>query len=340
MTILKLPNEIVLRILRYLDNNEIHKLIEEYRLLPSAQPILRLLFERLFGGTLIIINEQPRLQFAHDYELTIDSFEDKLLNLDSFENLLFQKIRPNVIEFRFTRQHNEYQRFLHDLSRLHSLIDSGNESTRRYFKRILNIHIHIDAHLVFMENPDSLKSIIVKLILELSSCSLVHKIRNLTIKSSEIGSLYVAQWSQLFKQFKSLEVLDLLGNLLKSNYEQYLDVWGMLKKFPDTLTTLNLRNNMISYVSKDFISNLPQSLRILDMDQNDVEIVEPCEVGKLIPNLRKWSMNHTKLSVIHPSMFKTCLPGFILEMKGTYLPTSDVHKFFKIAKEGSFVVVV
>ncbi|KAI3403812.2 MDL1 [Candida oxycetoniae] len=300
MSIFKLPNELVLRVLKYLNNEEVDKLIKSYKTIPSASPIMLLLYERLFGGTLLIVNGEPRVPFKHDYELTVDSFEDKMMDSEEYENKLFQKIRPNIIEFRFTRHHSDYRRYISDLSSLLHLIDSPNQRIQEYFERSFRINIHIDSHLVFMENPDSLKSIIIRLLLGLSKHSLAGKIRNLTVKASEIGSVYVAQWSQLFKYFTALEFLDLSGNLLRSNYEEYLDVWGMSKKFPDTLTMLSFKNNMLTYISKDFFMNLPKSLKYLDMNENDIEIIEPCDLGDYVPKLQILSLNYTKLCVLSP----------------------------------------
>ncbi|KAI5950753.1 hypothetical protein KGF54_003827 [Candida jiufengensis] len=342
-SIFKLPNEIILEILRYLDTKEIDDLITQFYKLQSAKPILKLLYQRLFSGKLHIINEEPRLQFHHDYELTIDNFKDKLIECNneiSFENCIFKKVRPNIIEFKFTRQQSDYRRFIHDLNQFHELIESTDSNIRQYFNKSLQINIFIDSNLVFMENPDTFKSIIIKLLLELSKNEFASKIQNFTIKSSEIGSLYVAHWSQLFKYFTNLTILNLEDNFLKSNYEQYLDVWGMSQKFPNTLTQLNLDRNMFTYISKDFLINLPSSLAILSMNQNEIEIIEPCELGDALPNLRNWLLNYTKLCVISPSMFKKCNSGFILEIKSTYLPDSDLQKLHLIAKDRGFKVLI
>ncbi|KAI5969305.1 hypothetical protein CANMA_001625 [Candida margitis] len=339
-SIFKLPNEVILHILKNLSNEKTTELIVYYKNIESASPILILLYQRLFGGILLISNGAPRVDFTGDYGLTVGAFEDKILNDCSFENKVFQRVRPNLIEFKFTRQTADYQQFISDLNGLHHLLGSNDSRICQYFEHAQHINIHIDAHLVFIENPDSLNSIIIKLLLELSRHNLTKKISKFTIKSSEIGSLYVAHWSKLFQYFSSLSTLDLSENLIRSNHEHFLDVWGMSKKFPSTLTTLNMNNNMLTYISKDFIYNLPPSLEVLLMNQNDVEIIEPCDLSKPLPKLKNWSLNYTKLCVLSPTMFNNCGKDFVLQIKSTYLPESDLDKLQAIAKHRGFQIFV
>lgn len=339
-SIFKLPNEVVLNILKNLSTEKVTELVHYYKNIESALPILVLLYQRLFGGVLLILNGAPRVDFTRDYGLTIDAFENKILNDCSFEGKAFEQVRPNLIEFKFTRQTADYHQFIIDLNGLLHLLESDDPKICKYFEHAQRINIHIDAHLVFIENPDSLNSIIIKLLLELSRHNLTKKINKFTIKSSEIGSLYVAHWSKLFQYFSSLSTLDLSENLIRSNHEHFLDVWGMLKKFPSTLTTLNMNNNMLTYISKDFIYNLPPSLEVLLMNQNDVEIIEPCDLLQPLPQLRNWSLNYTKLCVLSPTMFKNCGKDFVLEIKSTYLPDNDLEKLHAIAKHRGFKILL
>ncbi|KAI5948769.1 MDL1 [Candida theae] len=318
-SICKLPNEVVLQIFKHLSGEKVQELIRYYKGIESASPLLILLYQRLFGGVLLIQNGAPRVDSAGDYLLTIDAFEDKILNDGSFEGTMFENVRPNLVEFKFTRQTADYQRFISDLNSLLQLLESDNPKLRRYFEHAQQINFHLDAHLVFIENPDTLNSIIIKLLLELSRHNLTKKINKFTIKSSEIGSLYVAHWSKLFQYFSSLNTLDLSENLIRSNHEHFLDVWGMSKKFPSTLTTLNMNNNMLTYISKDFIHNLPPSLEVLLMNQNDVEIIEPCDLHGALPKLRNWSLNYTKLCVLSPSLVTKASRGNVIWPSATRL---------------------
>jgi len=339
-SIFKLPNEVVLRILKSLNTEKVTELVHYFKNIESALPIMVLLYQRLFGGVLLILNGAPRVDSRADFGLTISAFEDKMVNDGSFEGKLFQHVRPKLIEFKFTRQTSDYHQFISDLNGLLRLLESNDLNICSYFEHAQQINIHIDAHLVFIENPDSLNSIIIKLLLELSRHNLTQKINKFTIKSSEIGSLYVAHWSKLFQYFSSLNTLDLSENLIRSNHEHFLDVWGMLKKFPSNLTTLNMNNNMLTYISKDFIYNLPPSLEVLLMNQNEVEIVEPCDLLEPLPNLKNWSLNYTKLCVLSPIMFKNCGKDFVLGIKSTYLPESDLIKLQAIAKSRGFKILL
>ena len=333
----RLPSEIVLLIFQYLSTEKVQELINYYN--NAKLPVLTLLYQRLFGGVLLIENGAPRVASSADYSLTVDAFEDKILKDCSFEGELFKNIRPSLIEFKFTRQTSDYRQFISDLNGLLSLLESDDPKVCNYFEHAQQINFHIDAHLIFIENPDSLNSVIIKLLLELSRHNLTEKINKFTIKSSEIGTLYMAHWSKLFQYFSSLNTLDLSENLICSNHEHFLDVWGMLKKFPNTLTTLNMNNNMLTYISKDFIHNLPPSLEFLLMNQNDVEIIEPCDILEALPRLKNWSLNYTKLFLLSPAMFKNCGKNFELEIKSTYLPESDLIKLEHISKHRGFKVL-
>ncbi|EMG48780.1 hypothetical protein SBY92_004080 [Candida maltosa Xu316] len=338
LTILSLPNEVIIKIFQYLSPSETQRVIEVFYHSPKSHQLLELLYRRLFSGKLMLINDEPKHKHYPDCELTLSSFLDKFLTLNK-ENRLFQSTRPNKIEFNFTRQHCDYMRFISNLNQFHEILE--DPSCQEYFKNTLQVDVYVDANLVLIENPDNLTAVIIKVILELSKHKeFVHKIQHLTIKASDIGNMYVPQWSLLFTNFSSLVSLDLSQNLLKSNYDQYLDLWGASKKFPSFLKKLNLDSNMLTYVSKEFIKNLPDSLEELLMNQNDIEIIELCDLGVLLPNLKKWELNYTKLSIMNPLTFKSCDKGFTLELVSTYLPVTDLEKLKKIAHEKRFTVVI
>ena len=85
----------------------------------------------------------------------------------------------------------------------------------------------------------------------------------------------------LLPKFTSLVSLNMLQNLLKSNYGQYLDVWGRQEKFPNGLKLLNPQLQHAHICFKQFLSCLPHTLEELLMNQNDIELVENCDLGLL-----------------------------------------------------------
>lgn len=338
LLVLCLPDEIVLKIFKHLPPQECIEIITNIQDIHIAKPFVDKLYQRLLSGKLLITNDEPHQQFPSDYQLTLEKFQNKFQDT-SVEGLIFQLIRPNYMEFNFTRQHGDYMNFIYNLKQFHELLRDPN--CQDYFRKVLQVNMYLDANLVLIENPDNLTAIVIKLVLELSNHpELAGKVRHLTIKAGDIGNMCVPQWSLLLPKFTSLVSLNMLQNLLKSNYGQYLDVWGRQKKFPNGLKLLNLDYNMLTYVSKHFLSCLPDSLEELLMNQNDIVLIEKCDLRLLLPNLRRWELNYTKLNVINPEMIISCKAGFTLELISTYLPQPDIKELQRIAKEKSLHIIV
>lgn len=340
--ILILPNELIIKVFQYLspvETNELILQLGDFRT-THAHPIINLLYERLFSGKLMLINDEPNETFDPDLQLTLSSFQEKFIDGKiNYENLLFQLIRPNKLEFNFTRQHGDYMRFICNLNQFHEILFDPN--IQRYFGKVFQADVYVDANLVLIENPDNLTAVIIKVILELSRHEeFIHKVKHLTVKASDIGNMCVPQWSYLLANFTSLISLNLLQNLLRSNYEGFLDVWGVHKKFPDRLRILNLDSNMLTYVSNNFLKNLPDTLEELYMNQNDIEIIESCELGEVLPNLKRWELNYTKLRLMNSMMISSCKKGFTFEIVSTYLSLYQIEKLHQIAKQKELILVL
>ncbi|KAF6072751.1 hypothetical protein MG5_05559 [Candida albicans P57072] len=338
LSVLCLPDDIVLTIFKHLSPDECSEIITNIQDIHIAQPFVDKLYQRLLSGKLLITNDQPNHRYIADYQLTLEKFQNKFLDT-SVEALMFRSTRPNYMEFNFTRQHCDYMNFIYNLKQFHELLKDPN--CQEYFRKVLQVNMYLDANLVLIENPDNLTAIVIKSVLELSDHpELACKVKHLTIKAGDIGNMCVPQWSLLLPKFTSLVSLNMSQNLLKSNYGQYLDVWGRQEKFPNGLKSLNLNYNMLTYVSKQFLSCLPHTLEELLMNQNDIELVENCDLGLLLPNLRRWELNYTKLSVINPQMIISCKTGFTLELMSTYLPQPDINELQRIAHEKSLHIIV
>ena len=340
-SILVLPNELILKVFQYLTPVETNQLILQLGTIRSKNhPIIRLLYHRLFSGKVMLINDEPNETFDPDLQLTLSSFQEKFSDQKiNYENLLFQQIRPNKLEFNFTRQHGDYMRFICNLNQFHEILYDPN--IQGYFDKIFQADIYVDANLVLIENPDNLTAVIIKIILDMSRHEeFIHKVKHLTVKASDIGNMCVPQWSYLLVSFTSLISLNLLQNLLRSNYEGFLDVWGVHKKFPNNLKILNLDSNMLTYISRSFLMNLPDTLEELFMNQNDIEIIENCDLGEVLPNLKRWELNYTKLSLMNAMMISSCKKGFTFEIVSTYLPLYQIEKLHQIAKQKKFNLVL
>ncbi|EGW34414.1 leucine rich repeat protein [Spathaspora passalidarum NRRL Y-27907] len=336
-----LPDEIIVNIFKYLSSKETIKLIKKLEWDPRFTAIVDLLYQRLYHGRLLIINEDPKQKFESDYELTVDSFED-MFTSTTHEHSLFRTIRPNYVEFKFSRNASDYRTFINTLYKFHTLLTRGSLEVQDYFENlILQVNFYIDANLVLIENPNTLTTIIIKILLELSdNIHLVSKIKEFTIKCTDIGAFYQSKWSNYLSRFTSLEYLDLSQNLLQSsNYqEQEFDIWGKEKKFPDGLKELKLDFNMFTEITKEFITKLPNSLQSLSLNYNTIEMIEPCSIGVLLPNLKCLDLNYNNLTALEPSIFKDCARGFDLRLKASHLDDTTVDQLKILAKKNGYKV--
>ncbi|RLV90917.1 hypothetical protein JA1_004212 [Spathaspora sp. JA1] len=337
-----LPDEIIINIFRYLSSSETIILIRKLEWDARFATLVDLLYQRLYHGRLLIVNEDPKQKFDSDCELTVDSFEDMFASI-THEHSLFRATRPSYVEFKFSRSASDYRNFINTLYKFHNLLTQGNQEIQDYFENlILQLNLYIDANLVLVENPNTLTTIIIKILLQLSdNAHLVTKIKEMTIKCTDIGGFYQSKWSMFLKKFTSLKYLDLSQNLLQSsNYQdQEFDIWGIEKKFPDGLKELRLDFNMFTEITKDFLTNLPDSLEYLSMNYNSIEIIESCSIGSLLPNLKYLNLNYNNLQALDPKIFEDCCSGFKLQLKASHLDDITINQLKLIAEKNKYKVI-
>ncbi|KAG7662795.1 uncharacterized protein J8A68_003649 [[Candida] subhashii] len=289
----------------------------------------------------MITNDEPNQVFENEVLLTVDSFGERFL-IENRENSLFRCIRPNYVEFVFTRQVFDYRMFMTNLYTFNELISTEKyPRVQEYFAtKILQLSFYIDANLMMIENPDSLTTIILKNLLDLSRNDLlVNKVKKMTIRGTDIGNIYVPQWTRLFRRFKSLEYLDISQNLLQNNHDGCIDVWGIEKRLPDYLQVLHLDWNFFTHISKDMLIQLPQSLKILSLNNNEIEIIEICSIGELLPNLIELDLKHNHLSFISPEIFSDCKGDFVLHLEANKLDPANLEDVRRMANKNGFKVV-
>ncbi|KAK6456478.1 uncharacterized protein RJT20DRAFT_128393 [Scheffersomyces xylosifermentans] len=348
VSIINLPHEVVVKIFKNLTPGETSSVIDKLKSDDTNHTryvdlLIRLLYQRLFNGKLMIINEEPNQSFEYDTLLTIDSFEERFA-VENYENLLFQEIRPNYVEIKFTRQVNDYNNFINNLYKFYNLLSRSDdeEDVRllKYFEtKILQLNFYTDGNLVLIENPTSLSTIIIKILINLANNkNLTFKMMQFTIKSTDVGKLYISQWSQLLKKFVNLEMLDLSNNIICSDYEESTDVIATSFKLPLKLKTLILDHNVLRYVSRAMIQNLPKTLEVLSLNNNKITRVEYFPMAVELPNLRSLRLNfNTRLAHLDPKIFEDHgNKTFTLQVRGTCLDDITIQRLRRVAKAHNF----
>lgn len=348
VSILNLPHEVMVKVFKYLTPSETSQMIKKLKSDKEHRGrlddlVIRLLYQRLFNGKLMIINDKSNETIEYDTMLTIDSFEERFL-VHNYENLLFQEIRPNYVEVKFTRQANDYMNFIGNLYKFFSLLSrEENVQMLKYFEtKILQLDFYTDGNLVLIENPTSLSTIIIKILISLSSNKdLLGKIKRFTIKSTDIGNLYVSQWSQLFRRFINLHTLDLSNDIIHSDYDDCRDVLGYSFKFPARLKILVLDNNVLRYVSVAMIASLPHSLEVLLLSHNKIVSVEPVRLSSKLPNLRYLNLDYNgRLLFLDPVIFRGIRRDFRLLLRGTSFEDADFSHLARATSEIGFTIIV
>ncbi|ODV82175.1 uncharacterized protein CANTADRAFT_4203 [Suhomyces tanzawaensis NRRL Y-17324] len=313
-SILHLPSEVIISIFQYLTPRETLALIKRLKLHQHEfriKMIINLMYQRLFNGKVMIVNEVPKDKLLGDTLLTVSSFEE-IFKVDCYENHLFKDIRPNSIEFKFTRQANDYSTFIHNLYEFNQLLEArncGSDLVTAYLDKTLQMTFYADANLIMVENPTSLSAIMIKVLINLATHpAMAHKFDLVAIKSTDIGNIYVSQWGQLFAKFGNLHELDLSDNMIRNYYDDACDVLTKFK-FPRGLKKLTLNNNQLTTVSREFIKALPPSLEELLLSNNRISEVcpgiVPFRVRGHLPKLRLLDLSFNYAPGIDLRMFCT-----------------------------------
>ncbi|CUM65951.1 uncharacterized protein PRCAT00003604001 [Priceomyces carsonii] len=341
-----LPNDIILEIFSELSPRETRDLILGLSVLSSKsenRSLINLLYKRLFGGK-IIVEVYNSQSLTKDTILTIDSFKDKFYSGD-FESKIFLRTRPNIVEFRFIRRSSDYSNFLGKLYEFNSLLECDNSSFLAYLTMALQLNFYLDGNLFLVENPVSFSVIILKILINISKVKcLSQSLKNLTIKSTDIGESFVVKWSQLLERFSNLECLNLANNLIKSSVNYQDDLLCVCFKYPARLKVLNLDRNLINHLTSDFLEILPHTLEVLLIADNrlvslNFEFRGDIRIIECLPNIKRFILNQNHfLSYIHPSIFIGA-KGIRLEIKGCNLEETNLKELKRLAEVHSFDII-
>lgn len=343
-SVLDLPSEVLLQIFQYLTPTEVNDII--YRLSPLQQieksRLLKLLYERLFNGKLMIVNDINTVS-KYDTLLTTQAFKN-MFSSTTYVNSIFKVVRPNYIEFNFSRQASDYSRFINNLYKFNRILedeDKENQQMLDYFERVQQLDFVSDGNLMLIENPATLSTILIKILINLANNDrLTSKFKNITIKSFDIGHFYVSLWGQLFQNFNSLTLLNLSDNLIESDYETASDVLGSYFKFPPVLKTLVLDNNSILRITQQFLQNLPKTLENLLMNRNKINFLEVNDLRWTLPCLKMLQLNYNhQLTFLEPNIFKSVGEEFAVMIRGCNIDEIQLAQLRTLSSRRHFAII-
>lgn len=339
VSVLDLPSELAVEIFHYLSPNETHYIINQIKHPKENDHVrdthhdnvqlLDLLYQRLYNGKLSIVNNDPKDRQQADTLHTVNSFEEIFI-VNNYENNLFQETRPRSVEINFSRRANDYKQFIDNMYEFNLILEKDcNPLIMDYFAKIQQVSFYADGNLMMVENPATLSTIIIKILINLTESSLSSNLQRISIKSFDIGSFYVSKWSQLFRNFDHLQYLDLSNNLIRSLDDACVDVMGLSFKFPPKLKVLILDGNSIKTVSANFVRNLPSSIEALLLNMNLVAslgVDERLHLDKYLPNIRLLRLNHNnRLIYINPSSFEELLAkSLTIELKACNVTPENI----------------
>lgn len=341
LTICDLPDEIILEIFGQLSPAETQTLIyhltnlldqtsiTSIRLIDNVKFLIKLSYIRLYKGKSLILSNEPNDDTYSEYDtvLTFDKFKNKLYSDNGIDQEVFKETRPKLLDFKLIRNANDYINFVGDLSKLNQIIDElldGGEISN-YFELVCQLGFYLDGNTISIESPTSLLTAILKTFINLVSKNidtnskgnekahfLSEKFQSFTIKSTDIGNYYTSQWGQLLGRFTNLTTLNLSDNIIKSDKNQrfqgagdqstQVDIIGNYFTWPPRLKSLSLDKNLISYITKKLIKNLPQTLEILLIENNRLcslgcSELEYFNIAQDLPNLTTLNLTNNYLLI-------------------------------------------
>lgn len=361
---LQLPVDIIFRILDNLDIKETEALIQnlvEIANVPhdarkQLNELVVLAYKRIYRGKCIVYsNVDSGLFSSFDKSITLEQFLHKFED-DSIEADTFASTRSLSVEFVFVRQPTDYTSFTRDLKCFSEIVEGNQGDTRlsTYLDSILQYGLYINANCVAVESTTSFLVAILKVLISISaqSNSVHNKLSHVTIKSTDIGQYFMDLWCKLFCRFDNLVSLDLTDNLIKLDESLYdftndnavsTDTLGRKFQWPPNLRHLNLGLNFLTYISRNFLYNLPKSLELLSLANNMLMTFgsDLFDIASELPNLRSLSLdNNNRLVSIEPSIFNNVSKFKLLSAKGCSLPTRNLLQITRLAHSQSFEVVI
>ncbi|KAK6202493.1 uncharacterized protein RJT21DRAFT_118541 [Scheffersomyces amazonensis] len=355
-SLIDLPPELLIQVFQSLSPQDLEDVINVMIDLIGSDDdkIIDLMYVALFSSRLSLTNYNSRDKITIvDRQVIIKDFE-LILSLQRRRSAIFQRCIPQNITVRFTRKSDDYHTFIQDLQQLHGLFKRKKKGTIElanidplviYFENnFQKFDVVIDCNLQWVENPTSISSSVIQILLDMASNPYLNKkLINLTIKASDIGSFYFDLWSRLLISFENLIYLDLSNNVLQNVHDDIEDILSMSFKFPPNLKILNMSQNLITKITNGFIINLPSSLEVLKLNDNIIVILaNDLNLSIHLPKLINLQLNNNPhLDYIQETTFNDIKDkDFRLELRGNNINDDDMNKLKALAKVNRFTLVI
>lgn len=339
INIANLPWELILRILRFLSPNETLILIKQLHKCAiwsrgdqtkgseAYDTLLEICYKRLYDGK-VLVTTDPANQAREDYDsvLSIGEFCQKFEDTGELESKVFKTTRPRELQFVFVRNCHDYSQFIEELKAFNYILEKLNveDDITRYIDDTCQISLFIDGNTLMIESPTGILVAVLKTLilaadgLTLLKDVLVRKFTNITIRSTDIGKHYLPLWGRLLERFSNVATLDLTDNLIALDLIMTNEGHALLKVdllaneicWPKNLKSLILDKNHISYISSNFISNLPRNtVEHLLLSANSLVTLgqnhgESFNISQELPKLRSLCLkDNNLLKFINPNIF-------------------------------------
>lgn len=355
LNIANLPWELILRIFKFLSPDETVFLIKQLhecaiwsqgdqtKGIDEYDTLLEICYKRLYEGK-ILITTDPANQARVDYDsvLSISEFCQKFKDTGELASKIFKTTRPRELQFVFVRGCHDYSQFIEELKEFNYILEKLNveDDITRYIDETCQISLFIDGNTLMIESPTGILVAVLKTLIlaadggTLLKDVLVRKFTNITIKSTDIGNHYLPLWGRLLERFSNVATLDLTDNLITldlilTNEGQTLlkvDLLANEISWPKNLKCLVLDKNNLSYISSNFISNLPRNTvehllfsanSLVTLGQNHGESFN---IPQDLPRLRSLCLkDNNLLRFINPNIFdnvKIASQFKILDVRG------------------------
>lgn len=383
-----LPDEVLLHVLEDLSPKEtttfIGSLTDILSQLPNAdyceqikevKLLINLAYRRLYKGKALILSDKSSngKHPGYDNVLTFEKFQQRFTSKthqttsEAIDESVFKQTRPHSLDFKFMRSANDYTTFVGDLYKLNQMLEliiEGGEITD-YLGLVCQLGFYLDGNTVSIESPTSLLTAILKTLINLvSDCgspknsSLSTKFCNITIKSTDIGNYYVAQWGQLLSRFTNVTTLDLSDNIIRldsnnrtqgTDPSMSVDLLANYFTWPPNLKVLSLEKNLISYISKKFIDNLPKSLESLLLANNRLASLgcndeEQFVLPRDLPNLKMLDISgNYSLIFINTDIFRNVKEAGVfsqLNARGCNIEENNIRQLKLVSEAENIITFV
>mgnify|MGYP002378717868 CR=1 FL=1 len=320
MGLTSLPKEVIGLVLEYLSGDDLTSLAT---VMPAYY--LGIINHKLYKNVIITNSNRTAYQDVKGTPFDLAKFETRLADGG------FEVILPNRIVFLFVRPATDYTNYIDCIDRFGDLVSTYQE----YMSRIPQVYVHINGNLLAMENPVSILSMIITNLINLSKL-MAPNLFHLSIQNTEISSMYMDQWGKLFQNFKNLVELNLSGNTIGYHTAATADVLGTFS-FPESLQVLILDNNLVKFISQDFIGALPKSIHTLSFNNNNIIQVDLPGLNDTLPNLHRLCLNNNLLIYANANNFTA--KDFTLEIKHTNVDELILTKLHNQATKHGFTIV-